>query len=327
MRLDTQKHEFDRHLLSEIEKISVLDNWHSLLAVTIDYSIIAIAIAAKHFIGWAIYPLSVIVIGSRQRALATIVHEAAHGTLARNKILSLILATLFSGYLIFSTFNAYKASHVAGHHGSFGDPELDADYRYMLKKGVYDIKGERRYVWEIFIKPFLLGNVPSYLAYLMKARSLSVENRSARLENILLGAYWLVIVLVALALRQAHNLLLFWIVPFLTSFQVIGWFIELAEHGPLMRNSINLRMTRNRHSHWLEQFLTGMHGENYHLAHHLRPRVPFWKMPALHRILLRDPAYQQWDSQCGGIFASNNGAPSVISFLMNQCRQRMVLDL
>lgn len=123
------------------------------------------------------------------------------------------------------------------------------------------------------------------------------------------------------------NLLFFWIVPFLTTFQILGWFIELAEHAPYMNNRLDVHMTRNRHSHWFEQFLTGIHGEAYHLAHHLRPRVPFWKMAELHRILLRDPDYRQWDSQCGGIFLSENGAPSVISLLIEQCRQRQRLGL
>jgi len=327
MKPDVQRHEFDADLLAEIEKISANDNYHALIAIAADYGVIAAAIAAKVAFGWVVYPLCVLVIGSRQRALATIVHEASHNALARNKVLSLILATLFSGYLIFSTFHAYKASHVVGHHGNFGHPELDGDYRFMLEKGIYDIKDEKRFAWEILIKPFLLANVPSYLAYLAKHRLLSTRNNAARLENVLLIALWSVIISVALAFGQGFNLVLFWIVPLLTSFQIIGWFIELAEHGPLMQTGLNLHMTRNRHSHWLEHFFTGMHGENYHLAHHLRPRVPFWRMKALHEILMGDSAYREWDSRCGGIFLSSNNAPSVVSILMNQCRQRMVLDM
>lgn len=320
MRPIYQKHKFDGRILADIEPLCRLDNWHAPLAVIADFAIIAAAIAAVHVFGWIAYPISVIIIGSRQRALSTMVHEATHGTLARSKILAGTIATVFSGYLIFSTLNAYKASHVAGHHGRFGSPDLDPDYKYMLDKGVYDTDDGRTYFFKTFIKPLLLGNVPSYLAYVVKARTFSAANRYSRLENIALCAYWAAIVGCALIFGQATNLLLFWIIPFLTTYQIIGWFIELAEHSPLMGNPIDLHKTRNRHSHWLERFLTGMHGESYHLAHHLRPRVPFWKMAQLHDVLLRDPDYREWDSRCGGIFLSDNGAPTVVSTLIARSR-------
>ncbi|HSX64989.1 MAG TPA: fatty acid desaturase, partial [Pseudoxanthomonas sp.] len=159
-----RKHKFDSRILAEIEPLCRLDNWHAPAAVIADFAVIAAAIAATQVLGWIVYPISVIVIGSRQRALSTMVHEAAHGTLARSKLFAGVIATVFSGYLIFSTLSAYRASHVAGHHGRFGDPELDADYKYMLDKGVYDMSNKKAYVWKIFLKPLFLGNVPSYVA-------------------------------------------------------------------------------------------------------------------------------------------------------------------
>ncbi|WP_196799115.1 fatty acid desaturase [Burkholderia cepacia] len=112
-----------------------MDNWHAPAAISIDFAVIAAAIFATHSLGWIVYPISIVVIGSRQRALSTMVHEAAHGTLTRNNRFARILSTVFSGYLVFSVLNAYKASHVMCHHGRFGDPEFDTDYQYMLEKG------------------------------------------------------------------------------------------------------------------------------------------------------------------------------------------------
>lgn len=313
-------YKFSPGLSSEIKALCRLDNWHAPLAVIMDFAVIALAIVATQGLGWIFYPVALVLIGSRQRALTTIVHEAAHGTLCRSKTLSFVLATVCSGYLIFQTQRAYQASHVAGHHGRFGDPEHDPDYRYMRSKGVYDIRDRKRLTWQLFIKPCLLCNVPSYLGYLVRDRSFSVRGGATNLENVALCAYWLLVMSVALAFGQGLNLLLFWFVPLLTTFQIIGWFIELAEHAPLMENEISLHTTRNRNSHWLELFLTGMHAESYHLAHHLRPRVPFWRLKKLHQILLRDPQYRDWDSRCGGIFFSSNGALSVFSLLRQRCQ-------
>lgn len=313
------KHPFDPSIVEDIKALYVLDNWHAPVALLLDYAIIVAAMGCVHLGGWLFYPLAVIVIGARQRALATMVHEAAHGTLARSKTLARLLATMFSGYLVGSTLATYKASHVTYHHGHFGEASMDVDYRYMLGKGVYAAIPRRTYLWRMIVKPLLLGNVLSYVFHLVKARMFNLARQQNRREALALCIYWIVLVAGAIASGQGMNLLLFWVVPFLTSFQVIGWFIELAEHAPLMENRLDLYMTRNRHSHWLEHFLTGMHSENYHLAHHLQPRVPFWHMHRLHRILQRDPDYRRWDSQCGGIFASSNGAPSVIALLARRC--------
>ena len=313
MRRTFRIHKFDPDVLIDIKWLGRLDNWHAPLAALADFTVIGLAILAVKGIGWMVYPLAVILIGSRQRALATLLHEAAHGTLALDRTLARFIATFCSGYLIFSTLSAYKESHVMGHHGRFGHPELDPDYRYMLSKGIYAAGSRRQRLWELVIKPCLLASVPGYLWYVLRARTVeAVRTPGGLRETVWMGAYWALIVSAALLLHVGRDLVLFWFVPLFTAYPVIGWFIELSEHAPLMRNELDLYMTRNRNSHWLEGFLTGMHGESYHLAHHLRPCVPFWRMKELHRVLLRDAQYRQWDQQCGGIFVSANRAPSVI---------------
>jgi fatty acid desaturase len=102
-------------------------------------------------------------------------------------------------------------------------------------------------------------------------------------------------------------ILIYWLVPYLTAFQVITWFIELAEHYPLVKNAqYDLYATRNRFSHPIEAFFTSMHGENFHLIHHLFPGVPFWKMKKAHEILLNDNEYARINASFGGIFLSGN---------------------
>lgn len=310
-----RRHQFGREIREQARRLYPLDNCHGLLAVTADFAVLGAAIAATLASGWALYPLAILVIGSRQRALATILHEAAHGTLARSRTLSFVLGTFFSGYLVFSTLFSYRQSHVVRHHGKFGDPELDDDYRYMLTKGVYAKSSPIGYVLRIFVRPLLLLDVPSYLLYVIRSRLLPTTSNGG-LECLLMIGYWAALVMTAVHFQVFDEVVLFWIVPFLTSFQVIGWFIELAEHAPLMEKSVDIEMTRNRNSHWLEMLLTGMHGENYHLAHHLWPRVPFWRMRELHQILLADSEYARLDRCAGGIFLSSNRAPSVLTELL-----------
>jgi fatty acid desaturase len=111
---------------------------------------------------------------------------------------------------------------------------------------------------------------------------------------------------------------LYWLVPYLTVFQVLTWFIEISEHYPLVAHAkIDIDATQNRFSHPIEAFFTSIHNENFHLVHHLFPAVPFWNMKKAHQILLKDPVYAQKNASFGGIFISSNYAKSNWSNLLN----------
>ncbi|MGI9512302.1 MAG: hypothetical protein ACR2OL_05325, partial [Anderseniella sp.] len=94
------RHRFSREVIDGVRSLYPLDNYHGVLAVLQNLVIVAAAITLAEYFGWAMYVLAIIVIGSRQRALATLTHEAAHGTLARNKVLNNLLGTIFSGYAV-----------------------------------------------------------------------------------------------------------------------------------------------------------------------------------------------------------------------------------
>ena len=310
-----QRYKFNEKTIEQARALYGLDNYHGILALGLDYALIAACIGACVVLGWMAYPFAVLIIGSRQRALATITHEASHGTVARNRRLNNVLGSYFSGYLVGILFQAYQASHVQSHHGHFGDGENDADYKYMRDMGVYDRCSQWRYTWNILIKPLLMLRLPSYLGYLVRDRLLAAKSVEGRREAIRFIAFWSVLLGTILSFGFGWAFLLYWVVPFLTSYQILGWYIELSEHAPMMDARLDIHMSRNRNSHWLERLLTGMHGENYHLAHHLWPRVPFWKMRQLNDVLRQDAAYKAHDDACGGILLSNNGAQSVVSVL------------
>lgn len=49
--------------------------------------------------------------------------------------------------------------------------------------------------------------------------------------------------------------LLYWLFPYFTVFQMITWFIELAEHYPVIAYAkSNIEISRNRFSHFIEHF-------------------------------------------------------------------------
>ncbi|MFH7376190.1 fatty acid desaturase, partial [Pseudomonas syringae pv. tagetis] len=61
----------------------------------------------------------------------------------------------------------------------------------------------------------------------------------------------------------------------------------------------------------VEHFFTAMHGDNFHLFHHLFPDIPYWKLKKAHRIFLGAPAYAAVKAGFGGIVTASHFAPSM----------------
>ena len=145
----SEKHIFDNTIKKKIKALCEFNNYSGVMALLADYFIIGLAIYIAEVNIW-FYPLAVLTIGSRQRALATILHEAAHKTLAKNRKLNQVLGTYFSGYLIFQTWDTYFRSHVVNHHTRLGSPDIDPDLRHYIESGVFDAKTKKQFfVWAL----------------------------------------------------------------------------------------------------------------------------------------------------------------------------------
>jgi fatty acid desaturase len=60
---------------------------------------------------------------------------------------------------------------------------------------------------------------------------------------------------------------------------------SLAEHACTERTDDQLRNTRTTRANLLARMTFAPLHVNYHLEHHLLPTVPWWRLPALHRLL------------------------------------------
>lgn len=307
---------FSNEVRDKLKQLYKSNNYRGLIGILYDYLIISLAIILGSYnIGF--YLLSVVIIGSRQRALATILHDASHLCLAKNKKLNYILGTYFSGYLIGQEFNIYKDSHVKGHHTHLGDPDKDPDYQYHIEAGLYKLKNNNHFLFKYVLRPLFLLNIISYAYYVFKNRMLQFKKYPK--QYIAMIALWFAIVGVLWYFGGLTYLLLYWIVPYFTSFMVIGWFIEIAEHYPLvLNNKKNIKMTRNRFSHWIEAFFLSIHAENYHLTHHLQASIPYWNISKAHKIMMNDKVYRELNEQMGGVFiSSNSNQPLIVDLIKN----------
>jgi len=325
-------HRFSPEIREEIKGLNKSDNWHSLLFFAMDVFWVGSCVVACHLVSWWLYPIALVIVGARQRGLSTIFHDCVHGIAATNRCLQMLLGTVLTAYPIFQQHYAYKISHVYTHHPKLGDPGADPDLMYFIEEKVYTPASYRTHFNRIVILPAVGARTLSFLRYLTRTRfTLDVESRTRsatgahipRKKMILDKAgfwlFWATVVVVGWQTGALLDVVLFWIVPYLTTFQVLSWYIELAEHTPLVRDhNVDLYMTRNRKSRGLEKFLTGIHNDHYHWDHHLDPRTPCWNLPKAHEIRMKDEKYAALDRTTGGLLTRGpEGQPSTVSVIVD----------
>lgn len=340
-------HPFSREIRSAITGLKP-DNWHAFAYLAKDYGVIACFIALPYLVGWWAYPVSVLMIGAHQRALSTILHDSAHGVLAGNRLLNFILGTFPTAWAIFQRHFAYRISHVQTHHPYLGRADTDPDLAFFVDEGVFTPMPPRRYFWRTVVLPILGSKTWAYMKYLVRNRyrylMLRLTGRAGgeeagrpataparpanwrnRFDSIGFFVFWSLAAGICAWYGVLLELVLFWVVPYLTSFHILGWFIELSEHcSCTVGRRTDLFMARNRKSRHVEKWLTGINNDHHHLDHHLDPRTPFWLLPKAHEIRMADPDYARHCAETGGLFQKGPaGEPSIMSLILAQNRERL----
>ncbi|WIH04077.1 fatty acid desaturase family protein [Xanthomonas translucens pv. graminis] len=326
---------FSREIMRELASLRP-DNITGALYIIKDYTVMVACAVATVQLSWWLYPLALLIIGAHQRGLTTISHDAAHRILAKNRVWNNFLGTTFAAYPIFQRHWAYRVSHVYLHHPHLGDPEQDPDLKFFIKSGIYTVREPREYKSFILWKAIFGGATFRYLSYLWSNRFFvsgdrekSVDKWGVLIDTYGFAAFWIVAVAGFTAANALHLLVLFWLIPYLTTFQVLGWFTELAEHSPMCESEVeNVYLTRNRKGGFIERLLFGVNYDEYHLEHHLSPGVPFWLLKKAQNIRMRDPIYANIGKSWGGLFSRGpQGQPSVISQLLDRNRRLYEISL
>ncbi len=237
-------------------------------------------LAQRPVAGVIVYVAALFVIGSRFRAIGNMVHETCHRTLVRGARANVIIGHLLS-FVDFTDYETYCREHFS-HHRYLGDPERDRDFR--PRKRLFDAPGST--AWKHLIRPLLLLHVPSYVDPVIYRAADPPWVRLARVvyltSLVALGAY---------VVGWAH-LVLYYLVPYLTAYQMFRYWSDAADHAGLMDQPDPFDRTRN-HDLPLLNWLVFPHNDQFHLVHHLYPAVPTTSFVAVHQLLLADPEYAQ----------------------------------
>ena len=216
-------------------------------------------------------PLYLIAAGSLH-GISLFTHEAVHGVLSSNRALNRALG-IACALPVLQNYSAYKVLHLRHHKhlGHEGDPDHYDNYS--------------RWTWLVFTMHWvrLLIGYPIYLV-MIPILGFRQGNRNERrwiaFEVVLL----MIVVAAILASAVSWSTLIhLWLIPML----IINTFVNIrgmSQHTFLEQPDDPVRGTRSILTNRVTEFF--MCNENYHLEHHLFPRVPWYNLKPLHRELL-----------------------------------------
>ncbi len=246
-----------------------------------------IALANRYFSIWTYIP-AVILIGSRMHALAVVMHDAAHFRFLSNRKLSDLITDVLVCFPMLIHVDGYRRNHISHHqHLNTGD-----DPDWVAKEGR-----------PAFARPQTRGQFLGRLfLYLIAYQGLADlrwmarrigKDKKGRAEKLQMRVFYALLFVALTLLGLWTQYLLFWVVPFLTSFMMFQYIRSFAEHFGDLKYSNLLTATRTVKPFLIERVLIAPYNISYHLEHHLYPAVPFYNLPALHKLLMTDPVFRE----------------------------------
>jgi fatty acid desaturase len=235
-------------------------------------AIIGVAIALGP---WAWLP-AIILMGRAHAQFASLMHEAAHRLLFRNKRANDFVGRWLIGYPAFTNTDAYRRVHMAHHREEFGpdEPDIPLYANYPISSASF-----RRKLWRdasgrtgLRLLRDQLAGIASPVAVVRRTLVKILAVQGVLIAAAIVSGYW-----------WAYPL--FWLLPYLTVWRVINRLRSIAEHGGLTASDDRRVATHSVAQHPLAQFFLVPFNIGFHLAHHVDAGVPFRNLPRYHRIL------------------------------------------
>jgi fatty acid desaturase len=218
-----------------------------------------------------------VLMGRAHAQFASLMHEAAHRLLFRNRTLNDFVGRWLIGYPAFTNTDAYRRVHMAHHREEFGpnEPDIALYANYPISAASWRRKLVRDAAGRTGLR--LLRD------QLRGARSEVVVVRNTLFKILAVQA-----VLIAGAIVAGYWWVypLFWLLPYLTVWRVINRLRSVAEHGGLMASSDRRVATHSVEQHWAARFFLVPFNIGFHLAHHVDAGVPFRNLPKYHQMLV-----------------------------------------
>ena len=281
----------------QVKALSRVNNLRFIRDISLQWLIIIAAIGGAIWNGHLLaFVVAIIVIATRQHALGILMHDGTHYRLLTNRMLNNAVSDLFCALPVGMLTSRYQYEHRLHHRylNTDRDPywlefEKDSDWHWPKRKleaitvFIRDLLGINMramapvlYRWSPWANHFSQKDAPPALTLGERLRVYG-----------LYGA-------LAVGLTLSHGWIYFlvlWMLPLST---LVIAFIRIRTVGEhlAIANETELNASRHTDATLLERWTICPFNINYHLDHHLFPSVPYYNLPQLHKVLLKNDEYR-----------------------------------
>lgn len=203
-------------------------------------------------------------------------HELLHGLGIHHQKFNKIIGFLI-GVPMLVVYADYRYHHM-NHHRLLGTPE---------NKEFFDYSNDKNSLWSFFSMLFMVGH---YKALFIKIKNAFKPSHSQCMPDLIARnirrQYQLLTFIIVAAIGVSfyfHTAILIyvWLIPLLFVATPVHALIELPEHFGCQTNDVNVYMnTRTIRSGRIMNWFTN--GNNFHVEHHMEPRMPIHQLSTLH---------------------------------------------
>ena len=230
--------------------------------------------------------VALVIIGSRQFALAVLAHDAAHNLLFANNKVNDWAGQWFCAYPIFQDNRVYRPYHLKHHRHTEteDDPDLVLSSPFPITK--------RSFIRKVFRDLTGITGVRRYwgsLSSIFRTKGDNVFDKISKTSNKLHGfliSNLIIFILISTTMHWSLFLLLWWL-PSFTYYSLIIRIRNISEHAVTPGNN-DFDNTRTTKSTVLTRFFMVPHNVNYHLEHHLFTRCPWYNLPKAHSMMIEN---------------------------------------
>jgi fatty acid desaturase len=267
------------------------------------------------------FAVAIVVLGGRQLALAILMHDAAHRSLFKRRVMNDVLGDWLCARPMLGDLVLYRRHHLQHHaHTNSGlDPDISlvlpfpttrASIARKLARDVLGVTGVKRAFGQLLMS---LEVIEYTVANESKRRPRSGRRAMDYVRAGVKNTWGFVAtnLVIAGVLAASGHLWVFsaWIVSNLTTYSLFLRIRSLAEHACTARSSDPLSNTRTTRAGLLARLTVAPLRVNYHLEHHLITAVPYFRLPAVHRLLRERGMVEAPIGYAGVIALVSQGSP------------------
>jgi len=244
-----------------------------------------------------VFVAAVVVLGGRQLALAILMHEAAHRTLFKRRFLNDVFTDWTCARPMMTDVVRYRRHHLQhhAHTNTALDPDLSlvepfpttrASIARKFARDILGATGIKRAIGQVLINF-------EVLEYTVANEARRRPRSGRRLADYLragarnTSGFVVTNLVIAGVLAASGHVWVYlaWVAANLTTFNLFVRIRSLAEHACTERSSDPIRNTRTTRAGLFARMTVAPIHVNYHLEHHLITAVPYFRLPAMHRLL------------------------------------------